>query len=514
MKNDGVEEQLRQKLAEAERTISDLRAQLSEAAGYGKKCERGITALYNKYAILEHEFNLLKEKYELLRRNRFKASSEVVATENPSQPDIAGLFDDPETELLAGLVDAVPQAGDNAEDLKESQVRSYVRKVSRNSVIELPADTPVTVVEKKTDPPKCGRCGAVMERTGTLSYLSLVRTTSYSIVETRVPQFRCPSCEPDEGDGDRITVTPPTGNMLEGCVCDPLLLANIISNKMALGLPLYRQEQMFLPGGGGLTRSTMSAWIMRVGRVLARNLLPAMERRLSRYPMLNVDETTLKVLDLYDEDGKLKGRSARSNAFMIVRAASDGGGGTRMVLFTFRDNRRNGTLTDILSSYSGVVQSDGLAGYVAAQKTNGFVHLGCMVHAKRKSNEANGNRKSGPAKELLDLYAEFFHAEGEVTDEFRSGKYTPEEFVRIRRERLTPRLDALRSFLLAMTSPVPGTKLETARDYPLERWDSLVRFLDYPFATSSNQKAICARTENAQELTGNANHDAQSAFAV
>ena len=36
---------------------------------------------------------------------------------------------------------------------------------------------------------------------------------------------------------------------------------------------------------------------------------------------------------------------------------------------------------------------------------------------------------------------------------------------------------------------LPKSNMSVAVNYPLERWDTLIKFLDYPYATSSNQTA-------------------------
>ena len=135
-----------------------------------------------------------------------------------------------------------------------------------------------------------------------------------------------------------------------------------------------------------------------------------------------------------------------------------------------------------------MVQTDGLYGYANAEKNCSFTHIGCLVHARRKAVEANGDRKSGIAFELLKLYASFFHEEGKLRDSFDAGEITEEVFLSRRREVLEPILDRLHDFCLGNVGKAIG-KLKTALQYPLDRWETLVRFLDYPFATSSNQRA-------------------------
>jgi hypothetical protein len=61
-------------------------------------------------------------------------------------------------------------------------------------------------------------------------------------------------------------------------------------------------------------------------------------------------------------------------------------------------------------------------------------------------------------------------------------------------------LAALKAWLEQHSKTVlKGTDLATAINYPLSRWEELTRFLDYGYASSSNQLAICANLENVQE---------------
>ena len=407
----------------------------------------------------------IHDMLEMLRKN-FRSATEQMM-----------LFDDIENTAMLGSLE------ETQED-SEVNVQAYTRKKIRSG-INLPADTPVVDIRDDSPVPSCERCGSLMKEAGEKIYESFTRIERTVIVRRHVKQYVCPSCEPDEGEG-RKTVTPVTGNMLDGTVCDPTLLSQIVENKFSFAQPLYRQEKIF--SDVGLSRFTMSSWLMRIGERLEANMAPCLEKLIYSHPLVNVDETPVQVLGLLDKDGKRKAPNSSANAWMVVRAAMDAAGRNGPVMFTFTDNRRTGTLVSLLTSYTGVVQTDGLYGYSNAEKECSFTHIGCLVHARRKAVEANGDRKSGVAFELLKLYASFFHEEGLLLDGFRDGTLPEDVFLRRRREVLGPILEKIHAFCLANVDKAIG-KLRTALQYPLNRWDTLVGFLEHPFATSSNQRA-------------------------
>ena len=446
---------LKDKISEQEKTIAD------------KDLE--ILVLQKLNAILKKASKVDKDTINALRNrilDEFRSSTEQLY-----------LFDEIENTAVLGAVEETPEDA-------VIEVKAYVRKKARTG-IELPSDTPVVDIYDDSVIDKCPRCGSAMKEAGEKVYESFTRITTTAIVRKHVKQFTCTNCEPDPGN-ERIIETPVTGNMLDGTVCDPTLLAQIIENKFSYALPLYRQAQMF--SDINLSRFTMDAWLMRIGERLEENMAPCLEKVIYSYPMINIDETPLLVLGLLGEDGKRKAPHSKTNAFMVVRAATDSKGRQGPVMFSFTDNRRNETIKKLLEPYKGVVQTDGLYGYDNAAKNCSFTHLDCLVHARRKAVEANGKRKEGLAFELLKIYASFFHEEGKMKDEYDFGELSGEEYIIRRKEALLPILNSLKEFCDQNVDKAIG-KLQTALKYPIERWNNLIKFLDYPFATSSNQRA-------------------------
>ena len=365
-----------------------------------KQLEKTISILEGELESYKKQLEVLQDKYDNLLRSRFKKSSEI------SEKDQLDLFDENELNVCFGVCDETAPE----DPITEQKVNSYIRRKS-NKILELPSDTPVVDEYVDIDGGTCSHCGAPMSKVGEKTYLTFVKSISYCIVRRHIPIFECLNCIPDDEKEERKH-TPETGNMLQGTICDPMLLAHIINNKMGLGLPLYRQEQMFNLGDElKISRQVMSAWMMKTGRELLKHLYPALQREINKYPLVNMDETPVKVLELYDEKGMKKAPHARSNAFMIVRAGTDYQGKKRLVCFTYSDNRRNETLASYVDDYHGCLQTDGLSGYDFATSKSDFVHLGCLVHSRRKAIEAQtskGTVMSKYADHLVELYGRIF----------------------------------------------------------------------------------------------------------
>lgn len=426
-----------------------------------------------------------EEKAEAIRmyneavRKAFRKSSEVI--EDPGQ-----LTFDFEVEAAAAEGAAEEEKENGDQNIVDGKlVRSYIRHKARNTILSLPADTPITVIYKDA-PETCMRCGASLVETGERYYDRIVKTTSYSILRTVFPEMKCPQCEPDP-DKAAVNAAAPD-DMLAGTICDLSYLSQLVYGKMGLGLPLYRMEAYI--GDARITRHLISSWMMKTGERIRKNLIPALEKEILRYPLMNVDETVLNVVNLKGADGKKKGGNSRSNAFVFVRAATDGDGSPGPVIFTYSPDRRNDTITGFLEGYNGLIQTDGLSGYANAEKELGFTHLGCLVHARRKAKEADISGK-GPAHDILLMYGKIFHEEGILRDEYGAEKLSEKEYLERRRNELGPELAGLREYMekIVNSGAVLGKALSTACSYFLGRYDELVRFLDYSYATSSNQRA-------------------------
>jgi transposase len=440
-------------------------------------------ALKQKDKILKHTISEKDAEIERWKQLYLASNRRIYAKSSETSEQLQlNLFDEPE---LENLNDAIEHTEG---DITEQKVKTYTRRVSQNRTLTLPANTPVVdVYHDGLEDAACDRCEASLQEVGefTQDTVTFVPAT-YMIVRHHLPQYKCTNCEPENMDEEGL-ITSPSASLLNGTICDPSLLAQIVTDKMHYGLPLYRQEKKLQLGDGQfISRQAQSSWMMYVAKNL-EGLSLAMERELHKCQLWNMDETGVQVLTI---PGKEKTNSKR-NAFMIVRVGTHRDGSKGPVVFTYSDNRVDATIATLIGEYEQVLQSDGLSGYENAAKEKEFTHLGCLVHARRPVAELAKQKSKDPlVKELLRLYGKVFHDEGEITDLFRAGDISEEAFLERRREVVGKDFDDLKAWLDTYNGKVlPGSPLQTAINYPLDRWEALNKFLDFPFATSGNQLA-------------------------
>ena len=86
------------------------------------------------------------------------------------------------------------------------------------------------------------------------------------------------------------------------------------------------------------------------------------------------------------------------------------------------------------------MQTDGYEGYDGACAQPGFVHVGCMAHARRRFVEAarafgKSSDRAGAAQQALALIAKLYRVESQLGEQRKTG---PARFVAARRERVEP----------------------------------------------------------------------------
>ena len=189
----------------------------------------------------------------------------------------------------------------------------------------------------------------------------------------------------DEHGGQRIAAAPRQPHPLGKCIASVSLLAYILVAKYADALPLYRLEKILGRYGGHISRTAMANWIIRLDDVF-RPLINLLQEHQRGADYLQADETRIQVLK---EDGKV----ATSDKWMwLVR----GGPPDRpVVLFHYDASRSEDVPSRLLDGFTGVLQTDGYAGYNQACQDNPITRIGCWDHARRKFVEAS---KAAPAK--------------------------------------------------------------------------------------------------------------------
>lgn len=356
------------------------------------------------------------------------------------------------------------------------------RKKENNTLLTVPPDYPVVDEYKAPQQTICDACGHELIKIGEQVYYRIAVRNYRILVRVHVPIMECPNC-------DNPVEKEESSDMLAGTVCDPTFLAFIIVNKMGFGLPLYRQE--FDTGTGVVTRQLLSSWIMKTGKIIDRNLIPLLEKELFAYELINMDETYHLTLKLKNKDGTPKAPNSKYNSFIICRGATGSDGSKGPIVFSFHDNKRNETIISLLNGYDGVVQTDGLEQYASVNKKLSFVHVECLVHSARYAKKAAKGLTEGAAVDIVTMYQDIFEAENKLRKRFDAGLITEEEFLDLRQKEVAPLFVKLKKFCENIKNDEkkpPAEALRKAVNYFLERYDALVRYMDYSYVTPTNNE--------------------------
>ena len=168
------------------------------------------------------------------------------------------------------------------------------------------------------------------------------------------------------------------------------LLAQFICDKYLDHLPLYRQIKRWERLGVKLAKATVSGWIMAVCELLAP-LFEAQRKLVLQASYLQVDETTIRVLDPIKARSKQIGKKAKSPPlgkahrgyyWVYLDPIS------KLPLFDYQPGRAGQYPRDTLRDFQGIIQTDGYKAYEAFDKQPEITLMGCLAHLRRKFFEA------------------------------------------------------------------------------------------------------------------------------
>jgi transposase len=390
---------------------------------------------------------LLEEELRLARQRRFGASSEKL----PFQGDF---FD--EAELEQALSDVEQQLVEAGEPPRKKAPRKP-RKGFSDKLPRIRIDLPLSDTDK-----------ASASRT----FFTKVKE-ELDIVPAKaqvIEYWQEKAVFDDESGEQRIEAAPRQPHPLGKCIASVSLLAYILIAKYADALPLYRLEKILARYGGNISRTAMANWIIRLDDVF-KPLINLLQEHQRGGDYLQADETRIQVLK---EDGKV----ATSDKWMwLIR----GGPPDRpVVLFHYDASRSEAVPSRLLDGFTGVLQTDGYAGYNKVCRDNPITRIGCWDHARRKFVEAS---KAAPAKKKGQRVSKADVAIGKIRKlyaiEQRIKDLEPDQKTAQRQQLAQPVLDDLKAWLQANASRVPKDSLTSkAIQYTLNQWDCLIGYLD------------------------------------
>lgn len=336
-------------------------------------------------------------------------------------------------QLVLGLQsEAIGERTVTKEEVSVTRTNIQAERKPHPGRMALPADLPREIVTIEAEGDTTG-----LKKIGEEITEQLDVTPSEFFVRRFVrPKYALP-----EGEGVVIGKLP--SQPIDKCIAGPGLLAQVIIDKYAGHLPLYRQEQRFSRVGITLAPSTLCNWKSGVCSLITP-LHDAMVKEVLQSNYLHVDETTIKVLD-QDKKG-----TTHRGYFWVYHNSHQ-----KIVIFDYRKGRDREGPSEILKAFKGHLQVDGYQVYEDFGNLEHIILLYCMAHARRKFSEALQNdkvRSEYVLKYIQELYA--------IEQQARESKMNFEEIYQLRQHKAVPILEHLGKWMKeAYTQVTPKSSI-------------------------------------------------------
>lgn len=240
--------------------------------------------------------------------------------------------------------------------------------------------------------------------------------------------------------------------------------AEVLFNKFALHLPLYRQQDPFAQLGWAPNRSSLCQIVIHSVELL-RPLAELAAERVLASSVIHTDDTEVILLT------PGVGRGSRKARLWIYRSNE---AGSQYNVFAFTNSRARAGPDEFLHDFRGTICGDCYSGYVNIEDVTGgrIVFSACNAHARRYVFDA---REQQPAlsSEILALYRALYDIEE------RGSRLDLDARLELRQRESVPLMRRI-EFLIhspAAMDLLPKSKLGLAIAYMRNNWEALTRFL-------------------------------------
>lgn len=406
------------------------------------------------------------------RKERFGAKSEA------SIPGQMSLFSDAEQEALAKALEEQKQ------ELAVPDKKPSVTKksgISRRKLESLPVEVTVCELDPKET---CDLCGAPLKKVGQKTVRSEVEYIRAKVIIRQYVQtvYKCTVCGSAESprEQDHFVSAALPKPLLNHCIVSPSMMTEILYEKYFKGVPLNRQENMWLDLGIIITRKDMAYWTNRVCEEWLQPVVDVIHRHmLEECKVIHADETRIQC-------NHEPGRKAHTDSFMWVLVSGENEP-HKMVLFHYTMTRNGDHAKELLDGWHGSLVTDAYAGYEKVEK---ITHGLCWSHVRRKyidsipldsSGKEIPGSKGAEARKLID---QLFYIEGLI-------KSLPEKEKLEKRQELSQKvLDAFWSWVESTSAlHTTNTKLTEALSYSVNQRTNLETFMHDGKIPISNNRA-------------------------
>ena len=362
-------------------------------------------ALERRFESLQKRHRELVEELELLKRKIFQNKSERRDT---TQLDL--MFEQTKASLEALQRELVDDGPAPSEPPPPVPPKSKPRPTGRRNLeaSELPTERVEIGDEEMESLVRDGKATVVsFDERSSIRYrrASLVRLIVACKVY-RLAKDECPAGG-DEGVAKTtlVTATMPAA-IIPRSIGTPSLFARILSAKFHMGLPLYRQEELFAAERLPIDRGLMSKWCEELGGILGATIFHAARDEVMKSAFcLSTDATGVLVQPIRSHEKK---QSCKKGNFFVVIADRD------HVFFDYAARETSAHVMEMFRGYSGYIQADAKNVYdILYRQESEFdktdpapdgctrIETGCWAHARRRFFDAATVAKEPLAQEAL-----------------------------------------------------------------------------------------------------------------
>lgn len=441
-----------------------------ELIAYVKSLKKELSEVKEENASLKEKnqklwtsLNNLNE--QLVKRNKmlFGKKSEKVKYFDENQ---LSFFNEAELEYDKGAKEPTPET---------IVVKSHERKAKRTKEEILgELEHREILIDLDESEKKCSSCGTALVQIGKeflRSELHIIPEQVF-IADIYLPKYKCTECEKKNDETEVISANVPE-RPIKKSLAAASSIAYVMTEKYQMGTPLYRLEQYWKSRGVELNRNTLANWVIR-GSFRFKPIIEYLNKLFFTLHAVHTDETGFNVL-------KRDGTPMNKRSTMWVRVSGKHEK-YQFALYNYMQNKSQSAADELLSEFGGFLTSDGYEVYNNLSKCT---HTGCYAHARRKFLDAiPKGKKEGKAYEAFMLIEKMYSIEKKIQETADS----LEEIKKQRQEKIKPILEALLSHLENI-NPLPGSHLETAVKYVMNRKDQLSIFIDNPEVAIDNNRA-------------------------
>ena len=328
---------------------------------------------------LEASKRIIAERDEKIRKQNIQIDNMIQALLHARKKLFGPSTEVTQTDGQLSLFESVQELAERLNLSKEKiTVKPYTRTARKPGVRkEMLAGFPQEV-EKYVLPAeeKCSVCGGEMKVTGKKVVRTEVEFQPAKLIAKQIIQqvAKCVNCGTEDSPNEKChfqkaaVPVPP----LAYSISTPSLIAQVMYQKFALGLPLSRQEKDWYRLGLVLSRSNMANWVIRCSEEWFKPVYWRIYEKLLECDLIHMDETRIRC---NKEEGKLP--SSESFMWVMRSAASED---IQAAFFFYSRSRGGENARKLLKDFNGYLITDAYAGYDTVPDIKRAL---CWSHARR-----------------------------------------------------------------------------------------------------------------------------------